>query len=497
MKKNFLKKVIYTLLTTFVTLTSTSFITKAVTNVGSYNAGVGIKNWPAQVNAPYVDMVGWVTKNGYYMGNDGGGAANLKRLSDETGIKYFNLAFIQSTGSVSNGKINWGWGGYSVLSEGKNDNQYNGIKQSLKDLRASGGDATISFGGASGTAFWQTSQDVNVLYNTYLDIVNGYALTRIDLDVEGGAQNKQSNIANAKAIKMLQDTTGVEVTLTVPVLPSGLTQTQIDLLDAYLSNNVSLKYINIMAMCYGGGTLLPGENYGTASLRAIDSTKNQIKEAYKKFANTTLSDSEAYSKVGVTVSVGYESPSDPIFTPTWSQLVADHAKTKNIGMTSYWSLNRDAQIENNQGIGSQYEHSKIFSKFGSPVIPSDNTAPVINGVTDKQINIGDTFNPLTGVTASDKEDGDLTSKIIVNGLVDTSKAGVYNISYTVSDSKSLSTTVSSTITVIDTSVQTYSPTKIYVAGDIVLYNGVMYKAKWWTQGETPRATQWGPWEKVS
>jgi chitinase len=122
-----------------------------------------------------------------------------------------------------------GWGGYSVLSEGKNDSQYNGIKQSLKDLRAIGGDAAISFGGAGGTAFWQTSQDVNVLYNTYLDIVNGYALTRIDLDVEGGAQNKQSNIANAKAVKMLQDTTGVEVTLTVPVLPSGLTQTQIDL----------------------------------------------------------------------------------------------------------------------------------------------------------------------------------------------------------------------------------------------------------------------------
>ena len=53
------------------------------------------------------------------MGNDDGGPANLKKLSDETGIKYFNLAFIQSTGSVTNGKINWGTGGYSVLSEGK------------------------------------------------------------------------------------------------------------------------------------------------------------------------------------------------------------------------------------------------------------------------------------------------------------------------------------------------------------------------------------------
>ncbi len=38
------------------------------------------------------------------MGNDDGGPANLKKLSDETGIKYFNLAFIQSTGSVTMGK---------------------------------------------------------------------------------------------------------------------------------------------------------------------------------------------------------------------------------------------------------------------------------------------------------------------------------------------------------------------------------------------------------
>ena len=189
-----------------------------------------------------------------------------------------------------------------------------------------GGDATISFGGANGVAFWQTSQDIDVLYNTYLDIVNGYGLTRIDLDVEGGAQNKQNNIANAKAIKKLQDETGVEVSLTLPVLPSGLTQTQLDVLEAYLSNNVNLKYINIMAMCYGSGVLQPNENYGTASVRAMDSTKNQIKDYYKKYANTTLSDSEAYAKLGVTVSIGYESGSDPIFIPAWSELVANHAK---------------------------------------------------------------------------------------------------------------------------------------------------------------------------
>ena len=131
---------------------------------------------------------------------------------------------------------------------------------------------------------------------------------------------------------------------------------------------------------------------------------------------------------------------------------------------------------------------------------STNTAPVINGVTNKEIKIGSAFNPLTGVTASDKEDGDLTNKIVVSGTVDTTKAGAYNLTYSVTDSKGLITTAKATLTVVnDTTpeIPTYSPTKAYVAGDIVMYNGVKYKAKWWTQGETPGSNQWGAWEKIN
>ena len=129
-----------------------------------------------------------------------------------------------------------------------------------------------------------------------------------------------------------------------------------------------------------------------------------------------------------------------------------------------------------------------------------NTAPVLTGVSNKQITLGTSFNPLSGVTASDKEDGDLTSKIVVSGTVDTSKVDSYELTYSVTDSKGLVTTAKSTITVVDNSapeIPTYSPTKVYVGGDIVIYNGVKYKAKWWTQGETPGASQWGAWEKIS
>ncbi|MGL6008596.1 MAG: immunoglobulin-like domain-containing protein, partial [Culicoidibacterales bacterium] len=230
-----------------------------------FNVGQGIQ-WPSQVNAPFVDMTAWVGDSVY--GNSG--AANLAKLSQDTDVQFFNLGFIQAaSNTIKDGKLDWGFGGYSVLNETNNTNsQYQGIKKSIRELRELGGDVTISLGGLSGTAFWEVTQDVEVLYNTYLELVDGFNLTRLDLDIEGAAQNKAHNIANAKAIKKLQDTTGVDIVLTMPVLPSGLTSVQLDVLEAYLSQGVDVEVVNLMTMCYGTGTMLPGENYGTASLRA-------------------------------------------------------------------------------------------------------------------------------------------------------------------------------------------------------------------------------------
>ncbi len=73
-----------------------------------------------------------------------------------------------------------------------------------------------------------------------------------------------------------------------------------------------------------------------------------------------------------------------------------------------------------------------------------NQLPIIEA-SDKTINQNDNFNPLEGIKASDKEDGDLTSKITYEGEVDTSKIGEYKIVYSVTDS--YNQTVSKTIKV--------------------------------------------------
>lgn len=81
------------------------------------------------------------------------------------------------------------------------------------------------------------------------------------------------------------------------------------------------------------------------------------------------------------------------------------------------------------------------------VKPNSNIAPVINGVEDITIKAGDKFNPIRGVTATDEEDGNLTSEIEVTGTVDTSKPGEYKIVYSVTDSKGKTTKVTRIVTV--------------------------------------------------
>ena len=91
--------------------------------------------------------------------------------------------------------------------------------------------------------------------------------------------------------------------------------------------------------------------------------------------------------------------------------------------------------------------TKTITVTVNPKIETLNEAPTID-VTDKEITVGDKFDPKDGVTAKDKEDGNLTDKIeILKNTVDPSKPGVYEVTYKVTDSKDASCTKTIKVTV--------------------------------------------------
>lgn len=81
--------------------------------------------------------------------------------------------------------------------------------------------------------------------------------------------------------------------------------------------------------------------------------------------------------------------------------------------------------------------------------PITNTAPIIHA-NDKTLSVGDIFNPLDDVTATDLEDGNVTDAIdVIKNSVDMNHPGIYEVTYEAKDSEGLATEKTITVTVKD------------------------------------------------
>ena len=94
-----------------------------------------------------------------------------------------------------------------------------------------------------------------------------------------------------------------------------------------------------------------------------------------------------------------------------------------------------------------YTATDIYGNTANKVVNLNiiaNKAPVITGVENKSIKVGDTFDPKAGVSVTD-EDQNIELKVDSN--VNTAIPGKYKVSYSATDSKGKTTRVQSTVTV--------------------------------------------------
>jgi hypothetical protein len=252
---------------------------------------------------------------------------DLVGVAKKSGVKQFNLAFVLASGNSCAPK----WGGNEALTANK-------VAAQISALRKAGGDVRVSFGGANGTELALACKDAGSLAAAYGKVVNAFKLTKVDFDIEGGAQaNTAANRRRGQAIASLQKKhAGLKVSLTLPVLPSGLTRDGVNVLSSTTKAGAKIDAVNIMAMDYGDGVApKPKGRMGGYAIAAATATQKQVKAALK------LDDASAWRHVAVTPMIGVNDVATETFTLADARKLAAFAKAKHLAWTSLWSAARD------------------------------------------------------------------------------------------------------------------------------------------------------------
>jgi len=117
------------------------------------------------------------------------------------------------------------------------------------------------------------------------------------------------------------------------VLPTGLTQDGLNVIQDAISKGVKLKTVNVMAMDYGQ----PDSQMGQDAINAGTATAKQLQSLYPE-----LSSSQALAMVGVTPMIGVNDTQGETFSLNDAQLLLNWARSNGVGFLSMWSATRDS-----------------------------------------------------------------------------------------------------------------------------------------------------------
>jgi Glycosyl hydrolases family 18 len=296
--------------------------------------------------APYVDMT---------LNSD-----SLAKMKSQSGVGLFTFGFI-----VSGQPCQASWGGYYGLDDPT-------MNQRIAKLKQAGGTGIVSFGGAAGQELADTCTTVASLQAQYQAVINRYGIRNLDFDIEGADQaNTASLTRRFKAIARLQAAgraagKPVQVSLTVPVMPTGLTYDGLQVVHSAIDNGVHVGVVNIMAMDYYDSSLNYNGRMGDYAIQAARATHTQLAGLYP-----SRSDAAVWRMVGVTPMLGVNDDPKEVFTTQNAMQLTAFAKRKHLGRLAMWSANRDhpctgaPQPRNNcSGLGAaDWAFSKIFRTF--------------------------------------------------------------------------------------------------------------------------------------
>jgi chitinase len=258
--------------------------------------------------APYVDM----TNNQEPM---------LNAAISSGGLKAFTAAFVIGSGCTAI------WGDTLPVT---NDPTVSG---DISSAQSAGAQVIVSFGGAGGVELAQSCTNTASLQAAYQSVINQYHLTHVDFDIEGAAIADPTTINRRfAAIKGLESANpGLVVSVTVPVLPTGLDGNGTAFIQDAKNDGARLDIVNIMTMDFGG-SFDNNPNMGADAIQAAQATLNQVRGPFP---------SMGFGNIGITPMIGVNDDSAEIFTEANASSVVSFANSNGIGRLAFWSVDRD------------------------------------------------------------------------------------------------------------------------------------------------------------
>ncbi|MER5179739.1 chitinase [Streptomyces sp. NPDC002896] len=239
----------------------------------------------------------------------------------------YNLAFVIADGSDCTPV----WGGTTDI-----DNS--AVASRISELTSSGGgDIRVSFGGASGKELASTCDSASELADAYAKALDAAGATQADFDIEGDELTDSDSVAlRSEAIALLQKKRDLQVSFTLPVMPSGLDDEGLALLESANDHGVKVSTVNIMTMNYGESY---GGDMGDYAITSAKAAHDQLEDVFG------LSDANAWKGLALTSMIGDNDIVGETFTLADAAQLRSFAEEKSIAWLSMWATFRDQQCD--------------------------------------------------------------------------------------------------------------------------------------------------------
>ncbi|MFJ7156533.1 carbohydrate binding domain-containing protein [Streptomyces sp. NPDC101118] len=258
--------------------------------------------------APYL-YLGW------------GNPPSATAVMNATGVKWFTMAFI-----LSSGGCNPAWDGQRPLT--------GGVDQStIAAIRAAGGDIVPSVGGWQGNKLGPNCTTPEALAGAYQKVIDAYGLKAIDVDIENTDEFENAAVQDRilGALKIVKrNNPGLRTILTFGTSTTGPTSWGNRLIEQAKALDAGIDVFTIMPFDFGNAST----DMYASTVGATEGLKTKLRSVFG------WDDATAYAHIGISGMNGVSDTGETTTVQNWTA-IRDWANSHHLARLAFWSVNRD------------------------------------------------------------------------------------------------------------------------------------------------------------